>query len=141
MRDEARAVWRDMEEIAVAVTQFIHNWISTPPADGTVPVFLDQLRTTMKVLLARIELEERTLYTLYTRTLWKTPPPSRLASSSFTLYRNTHVFHLQAPRAPTVARPPSSRAAHPRPAPAPAHYPPPIVLAPATGGISYDLTW
>jgi hypothetical protein len=69
VRDEARAVWRDMEEIAVSVAQFIHNWISTPPADNTVPVFLEQLRATMKVLLARIELEERTLYTLYTRTL------------------------------------------------------------------------
>ena len=69
IRDEARAVWKDMDDIAAAVMQFIHNWITTPPVGPTLPLFLDQLQTTMKVLMARIELEERTLYTLYTKIL------------------------------------------------------------------------
>jgi Hemerythrin HHE cation binding domain len=69
VRAEARAVWEDMNEIADAVSQFITDWISNPPALHTLPAFLSQLNRTMNVLMARVELEERTLYTLYTRTL------------------------------------------------------------------------
>jgi hypothetical protein len=69
VRAEARAVWKDMDEIAASVAQFIHNWISNPPALQTLPLFLKQLRLTMEMLMSRIELEERSLYTLYTRTL------------------------------------------------------------------------
>jgi Hemerythrin HHE cation binding domain len=69
VREEAHAVWRDMNEIATLVTHFIHKWISNPPTDKTLPEFLEQLHSTMRVLMARIELESQTLYTLYTETL------------------------------------------------------------------------
>lgn len=69
IHDSAQAMRNDMEEIATTVAQFIHSWISTPPTDATSPVFLDQLRCTMKLLKARVEREETTLYPLYKRAL------------------------------------------------------------------------
>lgn len=69
VREEAHAVWKDMNEIATSIAHFIHNWISTPPTEQSLPAFYEQLNRTMQMLIARIELEEVTLYTLYTETL------------------------------------------------------------------------
>jgi hypothetical protein len=69
VREEAHAVWKDMNEIATSIARFIHNWISTPPTEQSLPAFYEQLNRTMQMLIARIELEEVTLYTLYTETL------------------------------------------------------------------------
>ena len=69
VRDEARAVRKDMNGIAKAVADFIHNWLTIPITAQTLPTFIEQLQGVGAALVGRVELEERTLYTLYTETL------------------------------------------------------------------------
>ena len=69
VRDEARAVRKDMNGIAKAVAEFIHQWMTIPITPQTLPTFIDQLQGIGAALVARVELEESTLYTLYTETL------------------------------------------------------------------------
>jgi regulator of sigma D len=69
VRDEARAVRKDMNGIARAVAEFIHNWITVPIDAATLPLFTEQLQGIGAALVARVELEESRLYTLYTETL------------------------------------------------------------------------
>lgn len=69
VRDEARAVRKDMNGIAKAVADFIHNWMTIPITVQTLPLFIEQLQGIGAALVARVELEESTLYTLYTETL------------------------------------------------------------------------
>jgi hypothetical protein len=69
VREEAHVVWLDMNEIASSIAQFIQDWTKKLPVEETLPLFLEHIGRTRQVLLARIELEENTLYTLYTETL------------------------------------------------------------------------
>lgn len=69
VRDEARAVRKDMNGIARAVADFIHNWMTVPITLQTLPTFIEQLQGIGAALVARVELEESSLYTLYTETL------------------------------------------------------------------------
>jgi FAD/FMN-containing dehydrogenase len=69
VRDEARAVRKDMNAIAKAVADFIHVWISSPIKVQALPQFMTDLKGIGAALVARVELEESSLYTLYTETL------------------------------------------------------------------------
>jgi hypothetical protein len=69
VRDEARAVRKDMNGIAKAVADFIHNWMTIPITEQTLPTFIEQLQGIGGALVARVELEETTLYTLYTEAI------------------------------------------------------------------------
>jgi regulator of sigma D len=69
VRDEARAVRKDMNAIAKAVAEFIHVWISAPIEPDALPRFITALKGIGAALVARVELEESSLYTLYTETL------------------------------------------------------------------------
>ena len=69
VREEAHVVWLDMNDIANSIAHFIHEWTASLPTEETLPLFLEHLGRTQKILFGRIELEENTLYTLYTETL------------------------------------------------------------------------
>jgi FAD/FMN-containing dehydrogenase len=69
VRDEARAVRKDMNGIAKAVAEFIHQWMTIPITLQTLPTFIEQLQGIGAALVARVELEESSLYTLYTEKL------------------------------------------------------------------------
>lgn len=64
-RESARALRKDMNGIAKAVSEFIYHWSSVAPDAQTLPTFTEQLQGIGTALVARIALEESTLYTLY----------------------------------------------------------------------------
>ena len=60
-----RALRKDMNGIAKAVSDFIHAWTTQPPTAHTAGRFAEQLSGIGKALVARVELEESSLYVLY----------------------------------------------------------------------------
>jgi hypothetical protein len=68
-REGARTLRKDMNGIAKAVAEFIYHWSSVAPTNETLPAFTAQLQGIGAALVARIELEESTLYTLYAESL------------------------------------------------------------------------
>lgn len=68
-REYVKSLRKDMNGIARAVAEFIQHWVATPPNDKTLPQFSEQLKGVGAALVARVELEENSLYTLYTEKL------------------------------------------------------------------------
>jgi Hemerythrin HHE cation binding domain len=68
-RNHVRTLKRDMAGISMAVSTFCEMWISTPVTTLNESVFGDHLLKIGNALTTRVELEEKTLYTLYVESL------------------------------------------------------------------------